>query len=149
MAPKIHKFKLSNYQPNPAHPRYVVDCTLRDMRTTPDVYWSESYNSYVLAEVSEGNTWANHPFGERYYWRRGEQLFQLVSINGAGEMRWDVPKERLDGEIKYEQDCLREGREMHGDGREFLAAARHFGLIPRRSMTNNEATVWGDSQERP
>ena len=121
---KIHGWKLSNYQPNPEHPRYVVDCQLREIRTTPDVWWSPSANSYVLAEVRNKETWANTPATDRYFWVIDGKLVQLVSINGGGEVRWDVTKDRVERARAQENEAW--GRK--GDSWEYLCAARHFGL---------------------
>lgn len=46
-----------------------------------DVFWSKQGSSYVLVEPSQrGGTWIHPVHGE----------VNLVSINGMGEIRWDV-----------------------------------------------------------
>lgn len=59
-----------------------VDVTLREIRTTPDIFWSERCNSYVLTEPG------THP---RFKLPDGTPV-RLVSINGIGEIRWDVER---------------------------------------------------------
>lgn len=44
---------------------------LRHMRSTPAVYWSPTANSYVIVERPDGT-------------------YRIVSINGIGEIRWEI-----------------------------------------------------------
>ena len=63
-----------------------VDYKLYNMATTPQVFWSSESNSFVLVHDSEfvsgkrSASWL-HPFLGRV---------ALFSINGEGEIRWDV-----------------------------------------------------------
>lgn len=137
---KIHGWKLSTYQPDPDHPRYVVDCTLRNMDTTRDIFWSLRKNSYVLAEIKKDSMWANRPAhddtADRYFWRGPDGgHVQLLSINGAGEVRWDVTKDRIEADAQRENEpWWNDGL----DGAEQLAAARHFGLIEPKAGKSPE-----------
>jgi hypothetical protein len=72
-----------------------VDTKLAHMRTTPDVYWSPPRehpgggrgggNSYVLAE----------PSSLRPAWLSEGRPCALYSINGIGEIRWDIPPSQV------------------------------------------------------
>lgn len=104
-APKIH-----------AIVGHRVNVKLYDHETTNDVFWSERCNSYVLA--------AAQPH-ERGAIKVGEAHATLVSVNGAGEVRWTVQQGQIDSALRLEADGIR-----GGDAEEQLAAARHFGLIP-------------------
>lgn len=127
---KIFGWKKGNWQPDPANPRYVVDCPLYDMNTTPDVFWSENKNSYCLVRVPYLGGQPREPeYLDRYSWLSPTgEWFQLYSINGAGEVRWDVSKHRVQYMLEMEEKY---GDEI-GDSKEFLAALRHFGLAPKR-----------------
>ena len=122
--PTIFKWTTSKYGPR-------VDVKLHDMNTTLGIFWSDSKNSYVLVEATPEAAIRGMDWLEMFLFRRGTQWFSLASINGAGEVRWTVDANRLASEERYEEQCEDEGREMHGDGVEFLAAARHFNLIAK------------------
>lgn len=112
-----------------------VDVQLHDTNTTTDVFWSAHKNSYVLASITDDNSWKSNPEAmERFYFQRGEEWFTLVSINGAGEVRWSVSKDRLEQAEEAEEEnpekCV-DGAPGAWDMAEYLAAARHFNLIPR------------------
>lgn len=121
---RIHGWKKSNYQPDPQHPRFVVDCSLWHTDTTPDVFWSERKNSYVLAEAMNpeewGEDWLKHSC-----WLIDGKWVQLLSINGGGEVRWDASRRRVEDSIKDEGESWFPRCEDF----ELLAAARHFALI--------------------
>jgi hypothetical protein len=124
MKPKIHTWKLGRYQPNPEKPtRWVVDCHLREVRTTPDVWWSPSTNSYVLAEIPLIDQ-IHVSRRDMLYWQVDGQWVELLSINGAGEVRWNVERARVEQAQAQEEEEW--GKK--GDSYEFLCAARHFGL---------------------
>jgi len=92
---------------------------MREIRTTEDVFWSVNTNSYVLAKPRGG---------AETFDLNGEKVL-LLSINGAGEVRWPVWPYNLEGALKNEKESW--WRETY-DGAEQLAAARHFGLIPQK-----------------
>lgn len=128
---KVHDWRKSDYQPDPKYTRWVVDVHLREIRTTKDVYWSVNTNSYVLVDAT--SPWASRnqseDWHERYHFKVDGKWAMLVSINGAGELRWDVLKDTLESHLKHEKEPW--WRETY-EGAEALAAARHFGLIPKK-----------------
>lgn len=96
-----------------------VNVTLSSMRTTPDVFWSPRWegcngkgsmggcNSYVLALV--------------------QNKVCLFSVNGCGEVRWEVTRHDIGMFLANEgESWWRQGLE----GYEQLQAARHFGIAP-------------------
>jgi hypothetical protein len=105
-------------------PRVAV--RLVDHRTTPDIYWSVRYNSYVLAEVRSNAT----PFEQRQAIDFNGRKVQLVSVNGMGEVRWTVEQWAIDCALRDEKEEWWD--RVNGDGKEQLAAARHFGLAPKK-----------------
>jgi hypothetical protein len=54
---------------------------------------------------------------------------RLVSINGRGEIRWEIVGWQIDDGLRWEKEGISDG-----DWSENLAAARHFGIIPGRSI---------------
>ena len=62
--------------------RHGVDVGLTSMRTTPDIFWSDRGNSFVTVrpEPDMRGEWIQ-PDGSRV---------DLLSINGMGEVRWQV-----------------------------------------------------------
>lgn len=109
-----------------------VDVSLYDMNTKPDIFWSPrkfriengrqepagGCNSYVLVEETDPAPGINELLFE------GKRV-RLYSINGAGEVRWEVFARELRNGMAYE----REGKlDPHWDCAEFLLAARHFNL---------------------
>lgn len=56
-----------------------IDRRLHDMRNAPDVFWSAGANSYVAVALDEPT---------RLYGIVSQPGFQIVSINGIGEIRW-------------------------------------------------------------
>lgn len=92
---------------------YGVNIKLTSASTSKDVVWVRG-NSFVLVDDPEGD------------FLLGEQRVNLVSVNGIGEIRWDVREHDIKQAERYEDsgeeyshtwDCF-----MH------LAAYRHFGL---------------------
>jgi hypothetical protein len=108
-APKVHAIVANR-----------VDVKLYDHETTSDIFWSERCNSYVLA--------AAQPH-DREALKLGTANVLLVSVNGAGEIRWTVTKWQLD--MSVEQEAA--GRKVGGDAEEQLAAAKHFGIVAARA----------------
>lgn len=111
----------------------VVDVKLYDFRTTQAVFWSPRWraetgggsggcNSFVLVETE---------FGE---WEAGNKKCSLVSINGAGEVRWSVTKSTIERQLEEEKAPWWKDDEYG----ESLKAARHFGLIPARVPSKEE-----------
>lgn len=93
---------------------YGVNVKLTEMRDSDDVVWVRG-NSFVVVDNPKTGDF-KLPNGQRV---------DLVSINGIGEIRWDVwhnditkaMEYEAKGELKADWDCA-----MH------LIAARHFGL---------------------
>ena len=87
------------------------------------VYWSQRGNSYVLAE-------GEPPCGDEEgygVWRVDGKWARLYSVNGAGEVRWDVRATNIrDAERHEEEGTLK----PEWDIAEFLEAARFFRLVP-------------------
>jgi hypothetical protein len=80
----------------------------------PPIFWSARSNSYVVAA---------DPRGE--YKVKGKPV-SLFSINGIGEVRWPVFRQEVEHALKME----REGKlKPDWDAYEYLAAARHYGLV--------------------
>jgi hypothetical protein len=102
-----------------------VDVALTSMRTTQDVYWSPRWegsggarggcNSYVLARKDDG--------------------VGLYSVNGIGEVRWEVFQQYLPMWVEQELTSWRRDSWRHSDAAEQLAAARHFGLVDRSVLS--------------
>lgn len=88
------------------------------------MWWSPRCNSYVLAELrADATSYDKHTA----HTVDGKRVI-LASVNGIGEVRWTVDSDR----IAY---FLRDENKEHfsqTDGHEQLAAARYFGLAPRR-----------------
>lgn len=107
-----------------------VNVKLYDTHTTRDIFWSEKFNSYVLVEVNRANAWLNMPECDDFYFQTKDgKWFTLVSVNGAGEVRWSVTKEQLERAEDMEE---RYPDKISGwDDGEYLVAARHFRLIPQ------------------
>lgn len=82
-----------------------VDVKLYDTRTTKDVFWSDRCNSYVLVILQPGVSYGATTFTHPEY---GQEVM-LMSINGAGEVRWPVSDYGRDDEQR--------------------AAIRHFSLV--------------------
>lgn len=111
-----------------------VDVVLLNHETTKDIYWSPrkfredghpggGLNSYVLIE------------GGHYAFPYHGMFVRLVCVNGAGEIRWDVPKR----EIQVAQDHLKAGTLKEGwDMFEMYHAAKHFGLVVEEAIVNEE-----------
>lgn len=131
-SPKVHGWRKSDYQPDPTHVRTVVDVHLREVRTTPDVFWSSRTNSYVLVAVP--NPFSTVKMVEAWYrdnfFLVGDRPAALVSVNGGGEVRWDVTRYMLNNALRNEERLKGEDWWAKSDPAEQLAAARHFGLIP-------------------
>lgn len=113
--PKATVFKLGDRR---------VDVKLYSTETTRDVYWSPrgpdghgGFNSYVLAECVRWPT-------AQPTLRLGLARVHLYSINGAGEVRWEVEAYRMHRVLKG----LEQGRQPRGDDEEFYGAFKHFGL---------------------
>jgi len=68
------------------------------------VWWSKDYNSHVLVIPDEGEC--------AQFWHETEGQVNLYSVNGAGEVRWEITA----SDVEYDND----------DG---YAAALAFGLI--------------------
>lgn len=80
----------------------------------PPIFWSERSNSYVVAA---------DPRGE--YKVKGKPV-SLFSINGIGEIRWPVFRQEVEHALRMES----EGKlKPDWDAYEYLAAARHYGLV--------------------
>lgn len=119
--PKVYGWKDTENGPR-------VTVRLEDHYTTPDIYWSARYNSYVLAEVRSDAT----PFEQRQAINWNGRKVMLVSVNGAGEVRWTVDQGAIDCALRDEKEEWWE--RVNGDGKEQLAAARHFGLAPKKQL---------------
>ena len=129
---KVHGWRKSEYQPDPNnHLRTVVDGHLHEVRTTPDVFWSKRCNSYVLVVVP--NPFSKVKMVESWYqdnfFRVGDCSAALVSVNGEGEVRWDVTRYMLESALRNEEKLGARDWWKDSDPAEQLAAARHFGLI--------------------
>jgi hypothetical protein len=99
-----------------------VDIKLHQVVTTPEVFWSprseDGYggcNSYVVVHSPEHGAF-----------KLGDTRVALLSINGAGEVRWGVQS----WEARYALEAEKEGKlnVIGGTTREGLLAMRHFGL---------------------
>lgn len=106
---------------------------LHDMRTTADIWWSPSWchpgqhyggggNSYVLLEPAQ-------PCVPKYRLHLDGRPVVLASINGIGEIRWDVSVT----EIRWALERLAKEPDVmehpgKGDFVEFYKAFKHFGL---------------------
>lgn len=108
-----------NPKPRDPRPYQVVDngdrgrvsVHLFDTVSTSRVFWSARCNSYVLIP---------DPARGEFQTPDGRNV-SLVSVNGAGEIRWTVTRSQVDFQIK--------NGFKGGDGEESLAAALHFGLV--------------------
>jgi len=78
-------------------------------------------NSYVVANTSRDGT--EGPFIV------DAQCVNLYSINGIGEIRWEVTKQDLINALRLEAEGITDPSE--GTCIEMLAAARHFGILPK------------------
>lgn len=94
-----------------------VDVELHDMVSTPDVHWSARSNSYVLVSTDRGG-----------FTLADGRKAALVSVNGAGEVRWDVQAWSLEHAVKSE-GTGDAGIWSRSDSCEQLTAARHFGIV--------------------
>jgi len=93
-----------------------VNIRLHSMKNTDQVFWSGMNNSFVMVHTSEFNdgkrsaSWL-HPFLGNV---------ALFSINGIGEIRWDVhPMRRKDSQALEDREAI-----------------DHFGLIPVAGWEN-------------
>ena len=108
---RIHGWKKNEFTGN-----QVVDVKLYHTDTTQDVFWSKMKNSYVLVESFDifGNFEAPDGTGVR-----------LLSVNGAGEVRWPVMVQDIVFALRAEKEgWLDEGSTID----EQLKAFRHFNL---------------------
>jgi len=98
-----------------------VDVRLHSTRDPEGVFWSDRSNSYVVATTPRGE-----------YTLKGKPV-ALYSVNGIGEIRWDVPRWALDHALKMEKD----GKlTPDSDAYEQLQAARYYGLTPAAAHGN-------------
>lgn len=95
-----------------------VDVKLYEVRTTRDVFWSPGCNSYILCELPQGHT------GRTSFRLPNDQPVKLYSINGAGEVRWEVEPYRMRRAVRD----VRQNVELRGDDKEFYLAFKHFNL---------------------
>lgn len=100
-----------------------VAVSLREVRTTSDVFWSKRSNSFVLAEVIPSLS-GKVPDG---FLVNGTKC-SLVSINGGGEVRWEISPREVASALRTEK-AMSPADFAGVDASETLAAARHFGLI--------------------
>jgi len=101
----------------------MVAVSLREVRTTPDVFWSRRSNSFVLAE-------STHP---ESFEVAGKKC-RLISVNGRGEVRWEIMPYQLASALRTEARCAEQGKLdqfLTYDDSETVAAARHFGLVTK------------------
>lgn len=106
---------------------------LYDMRTTEDIFWSPSWNhpgetygggcnSYVLLKPP-----ADH--AAQHYLQLEGQAVILMSINGLGEHRWDVPVYQVQHAVaRIAANPTVLDQPWLGDFVEFYKAFKHFGL---------------------
>lgn len=62
--------------------KHGVDIALKNSRSTEQVFWSDNGNSFVIVDDADGD-WQKMVDGEPV------PCF-LFSINGIGEIRWEV-----------------------------------------------------------
>lgn len=90
------------------------DVRLHSMTSTNFVWWSHRCNSYVLCEGSE-----------RSHFTLDGRKVNLYSVNGIGEVRWDVMAHSIESGLRLEA----QGKlDPSYDSAEQLEAARYFGL---------------------
>ena len=105
---KVHEWKVTERGST------VVDVWLSRIQTTEDVFWSAGGDSYLLAAVSAGNDDGNN------FHHQGVAV-HLVSVNGAGEVRWYVEPRDIDWRMPYRHEV--------GESRDMVEAAHWFGLV--------------------
>lgn len=94
----------------------AIDVALRTMRTSPDVFWTERANSYVLVQDDDG----------RAPWMHNGTPVYCYSVNGIGEVRWNLTPRDV-----YEYEDLATPKQFPTD-REMMGVVEHFGLEVRR-----------------
>jgi hypothetical protein len=96
---------------------YGVNVKLTSMQTSKDVVWVRG-NSFVLVDSPTRGPFTLGVNGQRV---------ALVSINGLGEIRWDVRAYDIVNALQY----AAEGKlDASWDCAMHLMAAKHFGLVP-------------------
>lgn len=101
-----------------------VDVRLDSMRTTKDVFWSPTWegsggarggcNSFVMVETEYGS-----------FLSKDGKTCALMSINGIGEVRWDINKSRIQQDVENSKESWWKD-DQHGEN---IKAAKHFGLL--------------------
>jgi hypothetical protein len=119
-----------------------IDVKLYDMvSVVGKVYWSPRWgdpnsgrgcggcNSYVLAEA------ARPPMEHEIdvsCWMIDGKWAKLYSVNGAGEVRWDVSTHQIEEAEKWEEEHPGEEMSRGWNMTEQIEAARFFRLVPPR-----------------
>jgi hypothetical protein len=75
-------------------PGLRVDVELRSVRNTPAVFWDSRHNSFVIVKPPAGDSSAVKRL-------TSDQGVMLLSVNGGGEIRWDVDA----GSAKWQENA--------------------------------------------